>query len=139
MTPTKLPHTIRYYSSGWFATLFLGVFVMFGLHAAAGAAVDWVRVPSLLAEGVAIGIGLVTLLFLLFFFSNDHVAQVDDKGLLFTSQSRLGPFRGRVEAIADVQWSELPEVLDVTRTSLTKSATSCASAARRCRARSSAP
>jgi len=119
MTPTKLPHTIRHHSSGWFMTLFLGVFIVLGLISFTPFLVS-TGVPPLIATGISGALGLATLTYLLFFFSNDHVATVDEKGLLITGQSRLGPLRGKVETIAEVHWAAVGSVEDVTRTALTK-------------------
>ncbi len=120
MTPTTLPHVIRHHSSGWFMTLFLGVFLVMGLTAFSGLLVATVGVPPMIATGLSGGLALAALTFLLFFFSNDHIATVDDEGLLITGQSRLGPLRGKVELIAEVHWAAVREVHDVTRTTRTK-------------------
>jgi hypothetical protein len=120
MSPRSLPHTVRNDSGGGFVTAFFGVFVLMALNALAGLLIDKAGLAPLVARGACGGLALVILGGLYFFFSIETVATVDGEGLTVTTQSRVGPIRGRLDTIVEVRWSAVPVVYDETRSAITK-------------------
>lgn len=120
MGPRSLPHTIRHYNGGGCATAFFGVFVLLVLNALANLLMAKAGLSPLVARGACGGLALAVLLGLYFFFSTETVATVDAEGLTVTSQSRVGPIRGRLDRIVTVRWSAVPVVYDETRSTITK-------------------
>lgn len=120
MSPRSLPHTIRHYTGGGFMTVFLGVFLVMILFGFSQFLAGPVGLPAVVARGACGAVGLALLAWMYFFFSSEVVATVDDQGLTVTSQSRVGPIRGKLDKIVDVRWSAAKEVHDVTRSAITK-------------------
>lgn len=120
MTPTRLPHVVRHYQGGGFATAFLGTFLMLFLSAGARALSASGLVSPTIAWALFGALALFALGGMYFFFSSETVAVVSDEGLKVTSQSRVGPLRGRLDTIVDVRWSAIAEVFDVTRSEITR-------------------
>lgn len=120
MSPRSLPHTIRNHSGGGFVTAFFGVFVLMFLHSLAGVLIAKAGLSPLVARGACGGLALVILSGLYFFFSIETVATVDAEGMTVTTQSRVGPIRGRLDRLVTVRWSAVPVVYDETRSAITK-------------------
>ncbi len=120
MSPRSLPHTIRHFTGGGCTTAFFGVFVVMALFSLSQFLVAQAGVAPMVARGVCAAAALAVLSGLYFFFSIETVATVDAEGLTVTSQSRVGPIRGKLDKIVDVRWSAVKVVHDVTRSSITK-------------------
>lgn len=101
-------------------TAFLGVFVVMSLFALSKFLAGPAGLPVLVARGACAAVALAVLLWMYFFFSNETVATVDAQGLTVTTQSRVGPIRGKLDKIVDVRWSAVKEAHDVTRSAITK-------------------
>lgn len=120
MGPRSLPHTVRHYTTGALATAFFGFFTVMVLLSLARFLAGPVGLSPAVAQGACAAIGLAVLSWLYFFFSTETVATVDAEGLTVTSQSRVGPLRGRLETIVRVRWSAVSVVYDETRSAITK-------------------
>jgi hypothetical protein len=120
MGPRNLPHTIRHYSGGGCATAFLGVFLVMILFSLSKFLEATAGLSPVVARGACAAVAVVSLLALYFFFSAETVATVDAEGMTVTSQSRVGPFRGRLDKVVDVRWAAVPVVYDATRSTITK-------------------
>lgn len=120
MGPRSLPHTIRHYTGGGFATAFFGVFVLMALFSLSKLLVGSAGLSPLVARSACAALALAVLFGLYVYFSIETVATVDAEGMTVTSQSRVGPIRGRLDKIVDVRWSAVPVVYDETRSAITK-------------------
>lgn len=120
MGPRSLPHTVRHHSGGGLVTGFFGAFVLMILYALSQFLAERAGLSVSLARGLCAALALASLLWMYFFFSTDYVATVDAERITLTSQSRVGPIRGRLDTIVDVRWSDVSVVRDTTRSRLTK-------------------
>jgi len=120
MSPRTLPHTIRHYTGGGLATAFFGVFVLLILISLSKFLVATVGLSAVVAQGSCAALALAALLWMYFVFSTETFATVDATGMTVTTQSRVGPIRGRLDKVVDVRWSAVSVVYDVTRSKITK-------------------
>lgn len=120
MSPQSLPRTFRYFNSGGLATAFFGVFIVMALSGLSRALTSVAGLPASAAMGLCGALGAAALTGLYFFFSTELLATVSAEGMVVTSQSRLGPLRGKLDTILDVRWSAVSVVHDVTASSITK-------------------
>ncbi|MEZ4394155.1 MAG: hypothetical protein R3A48_24035 [Polyangiales bacterium] len=116
----RLPHTVRHFNSGALATGFFGVFLGMALLGLARLLIGSAGLSAPVAYGACAALALALLSALYFFFSTELVATVDAEGLRVTSQSRVGPIRGRLDTLVNVRWDRVQTVREVTQSSITK-------------------